>query len=173
LALKLSFWNWSRICTKYIAYFAVAVAVISCGASTARVLFYRSEVENNYFVKKASQKIAQDRRPGDKILALSNHLVLFYLHEAPIDRFAAHPSNLSGRLTSLVQAGYTFNREIAKIFASVPRYIVTDEYYCIPDNDDGKYNKILKEEYRLWYHDHNLVIDRSIGEQGGKKSPVG
>ena len=122
-------------------------------------------IEANYPVRKAAAAIAADRQPSDRTWALANHLVLFYLDEAPISPIFTQPSNIAvpSIANPLLAAGYIAPDEIGRIMALMPRYIVTEgpdvPGYLLPA-DRKRISAMLAASYSLWYKGDEVAVFR-------------
>ena len=102
---------------------------------------------------------------GDRTWALANHLVLFYLDEAPISPIFTQPSNIAvpSIANPLLAAGYIAPDEIGRIMALMPRYIVTEgpdvPGYFLPA-DRKRISALLAASYSLWYKGDEVAVFR-------------
>ena len=102
-------------------------AVVTNAPRTIQVVAHWSEIRAAYPIRGAAAKIAADKNDGDKVWALENHLVLWYLHQMPISRAATHPSNLVDEpiIGTLTRGGYVRPGEFERVLSSEPKYVIT------------------------------------------------
>ncbi len=75
---------------------------------------------------RASRFIAGDRRPGDRVWALHQHVVLVHLDEPPIARVGVHPGNMTVLriIRPLAEAGYAPAEPLWAYAALGARYVI-------------------------------------------------
>jgi hypothetical protein len=156
-------WVWLRHAQNAAALVIVVGSLVTLAPSAIHVLTHRAEVERGYFIRRAAEAIAADRAPGDRIWAVTNHLVLWYLDEPPISRAAAQPDNIVRAviIEPLARAGLAPLDSFDRAMASKPRYIVTDRSgaaYYLEGGALARFRGFLAENYALWHEARNVRV---------------
>jgi hypothetical protein len=150
----------------------VILVLVACGSaiaatapSTLHVVANWTETQNAYSIRRAAALIAADKRAEDKIWALENHLVLWYLNQPPISPAATHPDNLVREpiIDTLTRGGYVPPREFERVLASEPRYIVTGSPqapWYLKGNEAAQFQRLLSDKYELWHRIESVSIYR-------------
>ena len=145
-----------------------ATAIAERWPSFQRVMTSPLQVTAHHQIRALADRLRVDRRDGDEILALNNHLVLWYLDVPPITRIATHPANLvMARIVApLARAGYTEPDIFDRVLARRPRHIVSGD-----DNRFGRMDarqrvlleQALSDHYEIWIREPGITVYRRLG----------
>lgn len=139
--------------------FAVLAAVLALGFSlpgAAQAVFTPGKMIARYGALAAANAIAADRRGGDRVWAVDDNLVYFYLNDVPPSPLAVHPSNITRGAVArpLAEAGYVSADEFSRLLAMRPRYIVTEKKNPVPfymrGEERARFATMLQHTYALW-----------------------
>ena len=120
----------------------VAVPILAglgrMGPSSVQVLTKPGYATDQYDILAASHILEDMMEPGDRVWALTHHLILQYLDLPTVSRVTAHPSNITRAsiTTPLEDAGYIQPNELERVMNSLPEFILSNadgHPYYFPD----------------------------------------
>lgn len=149
-----------RLVTAVMTVVALAVAV---HAPSAWRVATRGP-EHDHAVRRIADRLAADVRPGDRVWALSHHILLFYLDIPPVSPLVAHPGNFSKPEIAdvLSRAGRIPADERSRLIATPPRFVFTRierPFYMDPDTWK-QLRLILDTSYEPVIRDGGFVVYR-------------
>ncbi len=155
----------------------LAEAAWKTGPPAARLALDPAGAFDGHFVRRAARAIAEDRRPGDAVWALTHHLVYWYLDTDPPSKLV-HPSNWAKPETvaPLAAAGYIDRNLLRGTLASRPAYLVTDAANPVPwyleGEDAARLRGAIAADYAPFHDEGGVrVYRRRRGETGASTPP--
>ena len=142
---------------------AIVAVALTVGVQAPKVLDVLAHPPQAEFTGvRVAAAIAADRVPSDRVLALSRHIVLFYLNEPPLIPLVTHPSNLSKRrlIAPLIRAGLATSDEPRRLVEMLPRYIVAGAKTHPPEFPSLL--ETIAGRYRAWKVIDDIAIWRRI-----------
>lgn len=163
-------WAHSRIALRRLGYALVLVCIASAlwntVPSAARLLVDPDHLSKSHYIRHAARLIAADRHPDDKVWALYDLPILWYLNEKPISKIPM-PSTLLRKnaiMMPLVRSGYIAADELYRIMDTRPTYLVmgtknTLIYYVMAEaiRDDPTVRKDVEAIFKF-INDHYTVF---------------
>ncbi len=143
----------------------VAFPTMEYGAGAVHLVSHWSDLTEAHSIRRAADRIAADRRPGDRVYALQSHLILWYLGEPPLSPVVSHPSDIiqDPIMKPLIQAGLIQADEFARIMTSRPRYIVKREgpvYYLQGRPEEALLDETMSTSYELLFTERTVEVYR-------------
>ncbi|MGB8602618.1 MAG: hypothetical protein WCD42_10535, partial [Rhizomicrobium sp.] len=160
-----SFTGW-RSPKALITILAVVLAAGFALPGAAIAIFTPHQMVARYGARAAATAIAADRKIGDRVWAVDDNLVYFYLADAPPSPLAVHPSNITRAAVAgpLAHAGYVSADEFARLLGLRPRYIVTEKKNPVPFYMRGAereaFVRMLSQDYVLWQQFYSVEVYR-------------
>lgn len=149
-----------------LAALACALVVGFSLPGVAMAIFTPHQMIARYGARAAAVAIAADRKDGDRVWAVDDNLVYFYLGDIPPSPLAVHPSNITRAAVAgpLAAAGYVSAHEFARLLALRPRYIVTEKKNPVPFYMRGAeretFVRMLSQDYVLWQQFRSVEVYR-------------
>ncbi len=133
---------------------AVAVTALAV-PRTLYVVMNARDVIAAQPLRQAAAAIAADRQGGDRVWALTSHLVLFYLDEPPLSWIATHPDSIDREVIAgpVIEAGLAEADEVVRILDLRPRYIVTEERLVptyLTESHRAQLQAVLDADYEIF-----------------------
>jgi hypothetical protein len=138
--------------------------------SFRRVMTSPQQITARHRIRAIADRLRIDRRDGDEILALNNHLVLWYLDVPPITRIATHPTNLivAEIVAPLARAGYTEADIFDRVLARRPRHIVSgdnDRFGQMDARQQALLERVLRDDYEIWIREPGVTVYRRLASR--------